>query len=659
MNTQVRQAPRAIGSCCAKSPTGHVSDRLGKRVIAIRLKQAGKLDGLKQVNELLASADARVLVVFIAAGIPGIDIAVFAAYLVSGIFVRQRFVIRMEKLDRQQPQKNECLCAGRLLSKFFRGDVEDVRRNADRSDGAASADHVELRFLPVHQQGEFILEKESPVAAAWLVLVPEPCTLANDLDKNLAKPRSLPPILQNWHVHDHDLSFVRHLLRREIKAPAAEHLAKRRVGGLSEEQKKAALHVLNSRDTVTGVQGKAGTGKTTMMRTTRDIIEGETGLRVFAFAPSSQASRGVLAKEGFKDAETLAMLLKNEKLQEKTKGQVLWLDEAGLVSSKDMKTFFDVAKRNGNRVILSGDYTQHSSVEAGDSFRLLEKEAGVKLARLTEVRRQTETGYKKAVEQISEGTGKAAQKGFDSLDRMGSVIEASGEERHQLLVKDYLAARDEGKSALIIAPTHSEGQKLTDELRATLKEQGALGKDHAFRVRRSTGWSDAQKGDVRNYEPGMVIDFSEAIAGKRKQVNGVRKIQGGFDKGEAVAVLGIEGDSVKVMRKGGTEGLLTPEQTERFQVSRARDIAIAKGDRIRITRNGEAMVQGQTKGTKVNNGDIYNVEGFTKDGDIRLEKGNILPKDWGHMSLGYVDTSYASQGKTTDRVPAMFSRAFW
>lgn len=254
-----------------------------------------------------------------------------------------------------------------------------------------------------------------------------------------------------------------HEAQRPISAPPTEMLR-----DLSAEQRQAALHILNSRDTVTGVQGKAGTGKTTMMRSTRDVIEGETGLRVFAFAPSSQASRGVLAKEGFKDAETLSMLLKNEKLQEKTKGQLLWLDEAGLVSSKDMKAFFDIAKKNGNRVVLSGDYTQHASVEAGDAFRLLEKEAGIKLARLTEVRRQTEPGYRKAVEQISKGTGKDAQKGFDTLDRMGCVIEASGEQRHQMLVKDYLKAAEEGKSALIIAPTHSEGQRLTDELRTEL-----------------------------------------------------------------------------------------------------------------------------------------------------------------------------------------------
>jgi ATP-dependent exoDNAse (exonuclease V) alpha subunit len=85
-------------------------------------------------------------------------------------------------------------------------------------------------------------------------------------------------------------------------------------------------------------------------------------------------------------------------------------------------------------------------------------------------------------------------------------------------------------------------------------------------------------------------------------------------------------------------------------VYRAGAIAIGRGDRIRITKNGDAKVEGQTKGARLNNGDIFTVEGFTKEGDIRLENGKLLPKDWGHMQLGYVDTSYASQGKTVDRV---------
>jgi hypothetical protein len=219
-----------------------------------------------------------------------------------------------------------------------------------------------------------------------------------------------------------------------------------------------------------------------------------------------------------------------------------------------------------------------------------------------------------------------------------------------MLVADYLKASDEGKSALIVVPTHSEGQKLTAELRESLKERGAVGRDRAFKARKSTGWTEAEKGDVRNYAPGMVIDFNEAIAGERKRMNGTRITQGGFKKGESVSVVGTEGESVKVMRRDGSHATLALNQAERFQVSRVRDIAIARGDRLRITKNGEARVEGQPKGTKVNNGDIFSVEGFTKDGDIRLENGKLLPKDWGHFNHGYVDTNYSSQGKTTDRV---------
>src|SRR6202167_120770 len=412
------------------------------------------------------------------------------------------------------------------------------------------------------------------------------------------------------------------------------------LNGLSAEQKKAAVHILTSRDAISAISGKAGTGKTTMMRATRDAIEG-TGQHVFAFAPSSQASRNVLAKEGFKDAETLEMLLKNEKLQEKTKGQILWVDEAGLVSAKDMRRLTDLAKRNGSRLILSGDYAQHNSVSAGDAFRLLEKEGGVKFAKLTEIRRQTTPGYKKAVEEIAEGTGKSAQKGFDYLDRLGCVIEASGDERHGMLVADYLNARDEGRRALIVVPTHAEAAKVTDELRGALKERGALGEERQFIARKSTGWTDAQKSDSRNYEPGMVLEFHQNAKA--------------FRRGEKAALLKSSSETLQsgvltLQKQDGTQTSLPLSQVNRFDVFRTREVAIAKGDLLRITKNGEAKVEGQAKGTRLNNGDIFTVEGFTKEGDIRLEKGRLLPKNWGHLSLGYTDTSYAAQGKTADRV---------
>jgi conjugative relaxase-like TrwC/TraI family protein len=412
------------------------------------------------------------------------------------------------------------------------------------------------------------------------------------------------------------------------------------LAGLSNDQRNAAVHILGSRDQVVGVRGGAGTGKTHMLTTVNAVITSiEKGSgdysRVYAFAQSTTASRGELRKVGFKDADTLATLFRNEEMQAKLHKQVMLVDEAGQVSTKEMRAIFDIARKQQARVVLVGDYRQHSSVEAGDAFRLIENEGGVRYAQLTEIRRQTEPGYRKAVEQISEGTGKATQKGFDALERMGNVIEASGEERHKMLVKDYLKAHEEGKSALIIAPTHSEGRKLTDALRSTLKERGALGTEREFMTRRSTGWTDAQKGDARNYEPGMVVEFHQNAKG--------------FKRGEKT-VVGKDDDGLYLQKTDGSRTRMVLDQANRFEVYRTREMGIAKGDRIRITKNGEARAEGQAKGRKVNNGDIYTVEGFTKDGDIRLEKGRVLPRDWGHMQMGYVDTSYASQGKTTDRV---------
>jgi len=43
------------------------------------------------------------------------------------------------------------------------------------------------------------------------------------------------------------------------------------------------------------------------------------------------------------------------------------------------------------------------------------------------------------------------------------------------------------------------------------------------------------------------------------------------------------------------------------------------------------------------------VKGFTKEGDIALDNGVILPKTYGHIAHGYVDTSHASLLRAASR----------
>jgi ATP-dependent exoDNAse (exonuclease V) alpha subunit len=320
-----------------------------------------------------------------------------------------------------------------------------------------------------------------------------------------------------------------------------------------------------------------------------------------------------------------------------------------MISSRQMQRLFDVARKQECRIVLSGDYRQHASVEAGDSFRLLESEAGVRLADLKTIRRQKDPQYRKAVEEISRGTATGAKKGFDRLDRMGAIIEANNDERHAMLVADYLKASGDGKSALIIAPTRAEGTRLTQELRRELKERGALGEEREFIVRRPTNWTEAQKQDARNYEAGMLVEFHQATSGVRHRANGKRETVGGFERGARAAVIS-GGDTVWLQREDGTRTVLPADQASRFQVFVTDKIEIAEGDRISVTKNGKAQVGESGKAVRINNGEILTVEGFTRKGDIRLSDGKVLDKRYGHLDFGYVDTSYASQGKTVDRV---------
>ena len=163
------------------------------------------------------------------------------------------------------------------------------------------------------------------------------------------------------------------------------------------------------------------------------------------------------------------------------RGQLLIVDEAGMMSTRDMTQLMGIAEKNDNRVLFLGDYRQHSSVDAGDAFRLLQSEGGIKYAELTENRRQKDEDYRKAVDLIGSGVAEKAQKGMKILDKKGWIIEMPDEARRQdLLVGEFLKASDEGASALIVGTTNREGEEITGRLREALKSRGKISGEERF-----------------------------------------------------------------------------------------------------------------------------------------------------------------------------------
>jgi conjugative relaxase-like TrwC/TraI family protein len=399
---------------------------------------------------------------------------------------------------------------------------------------------------------------------------------------------------------------------------------------LGQDQRNAVQHVLNSPDRVTAVRGAAGTGKTTMMQ---EAISGIKAGRhkVFTFAPSAESSRGNLREAGFAEAQTVAYLLKNESLHPQLRGQVLWIDEAGLLSARQMHAIFHLAERQDCRVILSGDTAQHTSVERGDALRLLEKYAGLKPAELTEIRRQRHEQYRDAVRDLAKGD---ARSGFEKLDQLGSIKELPEEERYKQLAKDYADTVSRRKSALVVSPTHAEGEKVTAEIRQELKQRGRLGND-GRRITRliNQQWTEAQRGDAQSYCPGLVIQFHQNAPG--------------FTRGQRFTVASAGNDgAVRIQDDHGRQHAFPLDQSSRFQVYEVQTLAIAPGDKMRITQNG-FTADGKHR---LNNGAVYQVKGFTKTGDLKMTNGWVVRKDYGNLAHGYCQTSHVAQSKTVDRV---------
>jgi conjugative relaxase-like TrwC/TraI family protein len=388
----------------------------------------------------------------------------------------------------------------------------------------------------------------------------------------------------------------------------------------NEGQKAAVRHVLGSRDRVMIIRGVAGTGKTTLEQEIGEALA-EAGRPVVALAQSVKASREVLRQEaGFANADTVARFLKDEQMQDVAQSGVILVDEASLLGTRDMQKVFDIADEKNARVILVGDRRQHRSVTAGEPLKLLEERAGLPVAEVTEILRQ-QGDYKKAAKALSEGRTEEA---FDELDKLGWIKQQGEGDRNQLLAAAYLSAVTEKKgggeykSALVVSPTHAEGEQITAAIREGLKARGSLNSERLIDAWVPAHLTDAQKTDATEYEPGDLVQFQQNAKG--------------FKKGSRLIV--SEGETPPI------------DQANRFEVYRSVQLALGIGDRIHITAGGK------TKDGKhrLSNGSLMTVRGFTRTGDIIVDHGWVIDRRFGHVTHGYVVTSHASQGMTVDKV---------
>ena len=391
---------------------------------------------------------------------------------------------------------------------------------------------------------------------------------------------------------------------------------------LRPEQKRAVEFVLDSRDRAVNIRGAAGTGKTaTLQELRRGITEAKR--KIIAIAPTMSAVEE-LQKVGFSGAITVERLLQDPRAQSALRGSVVILDEAGMVSARQMHELLKLAEQQSARIVFSGDTRQIQSVEAGDALRVLENESRLKSTSLTQVQRQTTADYRDAIQVLR----RDPEAGFEKLDRIGAVREAGWADRAQAVAQAY--AESKGRDVLVVCATHDEIDRVTEAIRVSRKQNGDLGESlHVLRDV-SLNWTAAQKSDLRNYRPGQRLMFHRAVKG--------------ITKNETLEVVRVEGNGIVTCSDRGEERILTAKQFKSFEVYERRTIDIAAGDKLLLTANR------RDANFRAINGEIVTVSRVDKDGRMRLDDGRHLPADFKQFTHGYAVTAHRSQGKSVDSV---------
>ena len=259
---------------------------------------------------------------------------------------------------------------------------------------------------------------------------------------------------------------------------------------LGSDQQAALEHVVRGPDLAL-VVGYAGTGKSAMLGVARDEWE-RSGFVVRGGALSGIAAENLEGGSGIA-SRTIASLEYQwgQGRELLTNRDVLVIDEAGMIGTRQMERVLSAARDAGAKVVLVGDPEQLQAIEAGAAFRSLAERHGAQ--EITEIRRQREDWQRDATKGLATGRTAEAVHAYESrgMVQVADTREAARAELVNRWDTQRIAAPDQTR--IILTHTNAEVRDLNLAARERLRDAGALGDD--VRVSAERGTRDFAAGD--------------------------------------------------------------------------------------------------------------------------------------------------------------------
>jgi len=271
---------------------------------------------------------------------------------------------------------------------------------------------------------------------------------------------------------------------------------------LSDEQKNAFQHITRDVGAIKCVDGMAGTGKTTLLKSARDAWEA-FGYEVIGATISAKAAHGLQEESGIRSM-TVAQLLSNldptlfdlAKHHHRQFGRalmgkptykvdesfltlnskiILVIDEAVMVGTRQLARIIEYVEKAGAKLVLVGDRKQLQAIEAGGAFGALCDKLGC--AKMTDIRRQRDKWAREAVRAFAEGE---VEKSLQAYSDHGMVTVANDrEEASTGLISSWkVKGVRKPQQHIIFTATRQEADALNRAAQQERLDAGRLGSLH-------------------------------------------------------------------------------------------------------------------------------------------------------------------------------------
>jgi conjugative relaxase-like TrwC/TraI family protein len=371
----------------------------------------------------------------------------------------------------------------------------------------------------------------------------------------------------------------------EVEADLIARLARRsekparrvRVGGRGlvrvDPTQAAVVGVLAGDGPLVVVEGAAGAGKTTALRTTQEVLAGQ-GHRLLVVSPTLKAAE-VAADETGADGHSAAWLIHQHGWRWDTHGHwtrqphptpdpsarlrprdLLLVDEAGMLDQDTARALLTIADETGARLALVGDRHQLPAVGRGGVLEHAVAWAHPStVVTLDTVHRFADPDYAALSLRMRTGDDPAAV--FDALLARGDLVVHSTEVERTAVLAEAGASGD-----LVIAHTREQ----VADLNATIR-------DHHHKQDRARG-GDAGGGVITTAD-GEVIGLGDRVATRRNDPN----LQ--VTNRQTWTVTGIGDDGGVVLHGRGRDRAIPAEYTQRFvELAYATTVHGAQGDTV-------------------------------------------------------------------------------